>query len=93
MKRICKFCRCTDKRPCLLTEVTEYADSFILDDGFQLIPDGAKTRLITCSWLMPDICTAPSCVEKAYREAVLEAEALLLALGAELPDREWGVAC
>ncbi len=28
-----------------------------------------ELRQVPCSWLAPGICTAPTCVERAYREA------------------------
>ena len=76
----CKFCGCTEDRPCLITAVTEYADTYILGTGIQLVPDGAKTRLVPCAWLLPDVCTAPACVEKAYAEALPLAETIQRAL-------------
>lgn len=27
-----------------------------------------------CQWLLPDVCTNPACVEKAYREACVLAD-------------------
>jgi hypothetical protein len=73
----CKFCGCTEDKPCLLTEVTEYAESFIIGTGIQLVPEGAKTRLVPCAWLLEgDLCSAPACVEKAYAEAALLADQL-----------------
>ena len=49
----CKFCGCTDHRPCFIPP------SFV-EDAVAGVP---------CSWLLSDVCTAPACVEKAYVEA------------------------
>jgi hypothetical protein len=82
----CKFCGCTEDKPCLITEVTEYAESYILGAGIQLVPEGAKTRLVPCAWLLEDVCSTPACVEKAYAEARPLAEQIDEALRAELED-------
>jgi hypothetical protein len=76
MKDVCKFCGCTEDKPCLITEITEYADSYILGAGIKLVPDGVKARLIPCGWLLDDVCSSPACVEKAYAEARLLASQL-----------------
>jgi hypothetical protein len=65
----CKFCGCTENKPCLITEITEFAESYVLTDSIQVVPDGFKTRLVPCAWLLPNVCSAPACVEKAYLEA------------------------
>jgi hypothetical protein len=93
----CKFCGCTEDKPCLMTEVTEYADSYVLGDGIQLIPEGAKTNLIPCAWMRFNvggicICNAPACVEKAYREARPLAEQIDEALRVEWMQDERGAA-
>ena len=49
----CKFCGCTDHRPCFIPP------SFI---------PGAVAG-VPCAWLLEDVCSAPACVEKAYAEA------------------------
>ena len=61
----CKFCGCTDERPCQI----------------QIDIDGQLTNSATgiftaCGWLIPNVCSAPACVEKAYAEAELLADQL-----------------
>lgn len=64
----CKFCGCTELAGCSIP-VRE------LDDGSQYVETGAIEQLaidvdyVPCTWLIPNVCTNPSCVEKAYAEA------------------------
>jgi hypothetical protein len=56
----CKFCGCTDEKPCQI----------------QIDIDGNLTSAATgiftvCGWLIDGVCSAPACVEKAYAEAEL----------------------
>ena len=63
----CKFCGCTDSKPCRIPinidgELTE-----------------AKTGIFSaCAWLIDNVCSAPSCVEKAYAERCKEIDFLIL---------------
>jgi hypothetical protein len=70
----------------MITEITEYAESHILGAGIQLIPEGVKTRLVPCAWLLDDVCSNPVCVEKAYIEARPLAEQIDRSLRAEWTD-------
>jgi hypothetical protein len=64
---VCKFCGCTDMRPCFVRDVP----------GDQRGPG----FLSPCAWLIEDVCTNPDCVLKAYLEARPHAENLMFALG------------
>ena len=59
MKKQCKFCSCTDTRPCFLPAQLAETVSGVAGD----------TRRFPCAWLLPDVCSHPTCVEKAYAEA------------------------
>lgn len=63
----CKFCGCTDSTPCLIPA------SYITDPGFIV-----AGNVVPCAWLVPGVCTAPSCVEKAYKEACSLVDGLIL---------------
>jgi len=75
--RECKFCGCSERRACQLIAVRTWnktasdVDPLILQLGaaLVLVPADAQTSIIPCSWLLPDVCTNPLCVEKAYAEA------------------------
>jgi hypothetical protein len=71
MVGVCKFCRCTDTRPCFLPAQLAETVSGVAGD----------TRRFPCAWLLPDVCSHPACVEKAYGEARLLAETVELSLG------------
>jgi hypothetical protein len=50
----CRFCGCTNDDPCLV----------------ELPPvEGTFSNVMPCAWLIPGVCSAPACVEKAYLEA------------------------
>jgi hypothetical protein len=56
----CKFCGCTENRPCLIPVDADgnlEFDRILAELGGMTIP---------CAWLIPEVCTAPACVEKAY---------------------------
>lgn len=65
----CKFCGCTEQAGCSIP-VRE------LEDGSQYVEMGVIEQLaidieyFPCTWLLPDVCSAPACVEKAYAEAL-----------------------
>lgn len=71
----CKFCGCTDSKPCLIP-ICEgpNGEAVLADDNNVAIATHA------CGWLIdtPDacVCTAPPCVKKAYDEAELLADQL-----------------
>lgn len=59
----CKFCGCTEERPCLIP--------IDVDGRLEVDPilaERARRRglVVACAWLIPEVCTAPACVEKAY---------------------------
>lgn len=59
----CKFCGCTDDRPCSIP--------LELDGRIAIGAGGifnSQLEYIACSWLIPELCSAPACVEKAYIE-------------------------
>jgi hypothetical protein len=87
----CKFCGCTERRPCRFAAVTfpfalGKAMSSVLPTvafgalGYAIVPADASTQLISCGWLLDDVCSNPACVEKAYAEARPFAETIHLAL-------------
>jgi len=67
----CKFCGCTEEKPCLLGEdplatyVAGYNSSLPAGCTPLLMPPG----MVPCAWLIPNVCTNPECVDKAYAEA------------------------
>jgi len=74
---VCKFCGCTEGTPCFIPA------SYITDPDFV-----ANGNVVHCAWLLSDVCTAPSCVDKAYLEAcalvddLVAREPVLYAIGA-----------
>lgn len=54
-------------RYCGCTETTPCVISF---------PFSGRQHIRPCSWLLPDVCDAPVCVEKAYMDARNSAEEL-----------------
>jgi hypothetical protein len=45
-----------------------------------LMPAGSVAEFTTpCHWIAPDICSAPACVEKAYRERCAWMDAVIAA--------------
>jgi hypothetical protein len=73
---VCKYCGCTEEKPCILGPVVE-------DGGLRVAAGGvlALVRLpqqqdpsvmAACAWFDEDqdLCDAPVCIEKAYRQAV-----------------------
>jgi hypothetical protein len=70
-QRKCKFCHCSERRPCRLVAVKDAPDlePHILAGGIALVPADVHSFLVPCAWLTEDICTNPACVEKGYIEA------------------------
>lgn len=66
----CKFCGCTDDKPCRIQ----------IDIDAQLT-NSATGIFAACGWLIDSVCTAPACVEKAYAEAALLADQLQFFIG------------
>jgi hypothetical protein len=64
----CKFCGCSDLNPCAIP-ITVVDDAAVLSSAL------LAEEFMACAWLLPDVCTAPECVEKAYAEARPLAEA------------------
>lgn len=55
----CKFCGCTDDRPCHLP--------IDIEGNFLAIANPKTTvEFVPCAWLIPEVCSAPACVEHAY---------------------------
>ena len=59
--RSCRYCGCTEENPCIFRAFD---------------PEAPPFEMWPCAWLLDDVCTAPACVEKAYLEARLLAEAI-----------------
>lgn len=59
----CKFCGCCEALPCQIP--------IDIDGNFLAIADPKRTvGFLSCGWLIENsVCTAPSCVAKAYLEA------------------------
>lgn len=56
----CKFCGCTDDRPCRIPVTTNGEEVVVA------FPPGIALGFLACSWLLPNVCSAPSCVDQAY---------------------------
>lgn len=63
---VCRYCGCTNDDPCM----TGMARRSVIMGGELAV------GYFPCSWLLPDICDAPPCVEKAYMDARNSAEEL-----------------
>jgi hypothetical protein len=72
----CKFCGCTDQKPCLIPLVAGADGQATI--GFDA---AIASSVMACDWLIPNVCTAPACVEKAYEEAALLASQLEFFIG------------
>ena len=61
----CKFCGCTRNRSCRIPM------TFVGDNPQPSIASPGQVSLfdLSCDWLIPNVCTHPVCVEKAYLEA------------------------
>jgi hypothetical protein len=79
----CKFCGCTDRRPCMITVVDDPQDGTrsIVPAGIALVEADKEIRLVPCEWIGENVCSAPACVEKAYAEAALLADQLQFFIG------------
>lgn len=68
---VCRYCGCTPEKPCVIP---------IELDGRLAIGAGglfnARLNYAPCGWLLPDICDAPVCVERAYMDVRNSAEQL-----------------
>lgn len=73
----CKFCGCTDKRPCAIAmtfgsipEILAAELGIDPDDMPLLALPGQIARFSTpCHWSAPNVCSAPACIALAYIEA------------------------
>lgn len=90
MKCKCKFCGCTEEKPCLLRAVDGVPDrdEYLRAGGSIVIEPGVLTHQVPCAWLVfnplgDGVCSNPSCVEKAYLEARPLAESIDEALRME----------
>ena len=61
----CKYCGCSDSGACAIPVRVSEDGAAQIEFGpiEQLDPD---IEYIPCTWLIPEVCTAPACVEKAY---------------------------
>ena len=69
---VCKFCGCTENKPCRIPLTVNQADDPII-----AFPPAEPLGYTVCGWLLDDVCTAPACVEKAYPEACALIDQLL----------------
>lgn len=69
----CRFCGCTEKRACQIPMVFVGEE----EKPFIASPGQVAVFALSCDWLIPNVCTAPVCVEKAYAEACLFVDGLL----------------
>ncbi len=74
---VCKFCQCTEDRPCMIPLSRDRFEGF---SGIAFPGVPALGQSVPCAWLLEDVCDAPPCVEKAYFEARAQAEALMMQL-------------
>jgi len=66
----CRYCGCTDQSAC---QIPIAGEPNPLDGETPMLaaPGAIAEFVIPCSWLSPNICTAPACVEAAYHDACL----------------------
>ena len=69
----CKFCGCSDASPCFIPP--SYIEDAVA--AFARSRRECRRQGVPCSWLLLDVCTAPSCVERAYEEACKLVDTLL----------------
>lgn len=69
----CKFCGCTEEHGCGIPI------DFLPPEQQAVYPSSH----FACAWLWPNVCSSPSCVEKAYLEARPLAESIDEALRME----------
>ena len=84
----CKFCGCTDERPCL---IPMYYGVHPLSFGrspfdFEQLPvvtsyDQIAEFTTPCHWSARNICSAPACVEKAHAETCEAIDQLMMVAG------------
>jgi hypothetical protein len=55
----CKFCGCSEDKPCAIHMAIRSEFGF----------DETTLADLPCGWLIPNVCTNPACVDKAYEEA------------------------
>lgn len=64
----CRFCGCTDKKPCAIAMVN-FVDDDIVGRSAGIALRGQLAHFTTpCHWSAPDTCSAPGCIEQAYVE-------------------------
>lgn len=67
--RKCKFCGCSEHHACSIPiRLDDDEEKFEIWFGAVVQLD-LDIDYIRCAWLLKDVCTNPSCVEKAYAEA------------------------
>lgn len=76
----CKFCGCTDRKPCLIP--MRYSGAHFLEGDYGDYPlialPGQVAQFTTpCHWSAPDVCSAPACITLAYAETCALVDLLL----------------
>lgn len=77
----CKFCGCTDRRACRIPMMNLEDDDIVGRSTALPLPTQVAEFWTTCHWSAPNICSAPACIDEAYREAC---DAVDLMLAAEM---------
>ena len=77
----CKFCGCTDDRPCAIP--MRYSGSGALlpdslgDDPVLALPGQVAHFTTPCHWSAENVCSAPACIAGAYVESCALIDELL----------------
>jgi hypothetical protein len=84
-KLTCKFCHCTDARPCLIpmsfgTHPLSYGRDPLDYEQLPIVVGPRQVAEFTtpCHWSAPDICSGPACIEKAYVETCEALDQLII---------------
>lgn len=70
----CKFCGCTDARACAIPMVLTGED----EQPSIAVAGQLAQFTVPCEWIAPRVCSAPACVDQAYREACDTVSRILL---------------
>lgn len=73
----CNFCGCTDDQPCAIAMMTGPTP---FDPEYPMIasPGQLSQFTLSCHWIAPHVCSAPTCVTRGYQERCALIETLLL---------------
>lgn len=55
--RVCRYCTCTERFPCAIPT-----------DMLQELLGAPPGEVARCWWVRPNVCSAPACVDAAYRD-------------------------